>query len=310
MPATDDKKERSTIPKDSLEVGVPSAKNTHSYQKATVKMVGSNQTLAGSLAGGLSPKSGIGRLVWSWAAVSTVVVLCLGFGGAFMTSGHPTPAYAFFPLGGALFLGKFLTWEETKQSPPKRRMLISLIGIIFTIVIIAVAIWGTYRLNKSAQQTVSSSSRPAPTDALPIGSPTLPAAVCFAILMGQGNGDSVPVMTENPTSEALDNVTMEFEKQTYRNDSEVDPSLGQLDGQLNVGICRAKLSLGWPTFFLHPGSHSRLRYQITILSRNETFRELLVLRQQEGHPDIYCQDVQVFRNWNQLIYERKDTACR
>jgi hypothetical protein len=255
------------------------------------------------------PRPRIGQMIWSWLVIGGVVFFLLTDGVAFMTTGHPTLASIFYLLGAVLFLVKFLTWEETKRASGDKRTFVSLLAIVGTVVLTAAALWGTVKLNPSVPQVSASSNQLVKTQSTATVPSVPPIGICYAILMGQGNGDSIPVMTENPTAVPVDDVTMQFERQIYGDESEIEPFHGELDGELTVGTCRAHLSLGWPAFFLKPGIHSRLRYQITILSRYETFRELLTLRQEEGRPNVYCQDVQVFRNWNHLVYEHEDVDC-
>jgi hypothetical protein len=85
--------------------------------------------------------------LWSWTVVGTVVVLLIGGGVNFTTSGHPWIADWFYAAGAALFLAKFLTWEEAKQQDAKKRRKFVLIGVVLTTVLVLGAAFGNHRIN-------------------------------------------------------------------------------------------------------------------------------------------------------------------
>jgi len=58
------------------------------------------------------PKPTLAKTVWSWPVVGGALFFIFGGGLTFTTSGHPTLADAFYAFGAALFLAKFLIWND------------------------------------------------------------------------------------------------------------------------------------------------------------------------------------------------------
>src|SRR5215469_8241561 len=95
-----------------------------------------------------TPKRSIPQMLWSWPVVGSVLLLVLGGALSFMTSPHTLVADGFFVVAAVLFLAKFLTWEEANQGNRPRRILVSAIVFISTLVISATAIVGNHYLHR------------------------------------------------------------------------------------------------------------------------------------------------------------------
>jgi hypothetical protein len=86
--------------------------------------------------------------IWNWSVVGAVVIVfLLGGGVSFMTSGHPFIADIFFVGGSALFIVRFLTWEEARQLEPKKRLKVTAWALVLTFLVFASAVAGNHRLN-------------------------------------------------------------------------------------------------------------------------------------------------------------------
>jgi hypothetical protein len=95
------------------------------------------------------PKLSISKLVWSWPVVGGSLFFILGGGLTFMTSTHAILADISYLVGAALFLGKFLTSEESRQQPHRKRRRIHRIGITVTTMILVIALLGNHKMNPS-----------------------------------------------------------------------------------------------------------------------------------------------------------------
>jgi hypothetical protein len=93
------------------------------------------------------------RKMLSWPVVGTAVVFILGGGLSFTTSAHPVLADVFYVFGAALFVVKFLTWEENRQQPINKRRKIFAVGVGATVLVLSLSIWGNHRLNPRIDQT-------------------------------------------------------------------------------------------------------------------------------------------------------------
>ncbi len=93
----------------------------------------------------------IGPQIWSWVVVGAVVVLGLGTGVAFTTSGHPWIADACYVFSAALFVAKFFTWEDVRQQELTRRRRANSVAAGAATIILALIISGNHYLNLSAK---------------------------------------------------------------------------------------------------------------------------------------------------------------
>jgi len=97
--------------------------------------------------GPVSPREILNK-VWSWPVISFVLAALLGFEVSFMTSGHPWMADLFLLVSAALFLAKFLTWEDARQQASAIRRRLSIYAILITATVTLAAILGTHYLNR------------------------------------------------------------------------------------------------------------------------------------------------------------------
>lgn len=95
--------------------------------------------------------------MWSWAVIGTCILFILGGGLTFMTSGHPLLADICYVFGGFLFIVKFVTWEENRRQAPKRRRLVSTIGVVMSALVTILAVWGNHKLNPAPANAASHS---------------------------------------------------------------------------------------------------------------------------------------------------------
>ncbi len=64
-----------------------------------------------------------------------------------MTTPHPFVADGFFIAGAALFLVKFVTWEEARVQASRVKLIFA--GVVITLVILVIAIGGNHALDRS-----------------------------------------------------------------------------------------------------------------------------------------------------------------
>jgi hypothetical protein len=93
----------------------------------------------------------IGQQIWSWVVVGAVVVLVLGTGATFTTSGHPWIADGFYAFGALLVVVKFFTWEDVRQQEPTRRRRANSLATVSTGIILSLIIAGNHYLNPRAK---------------------------------------------------------------------------------------------------------------------------------------------------------------
>jgi hypothetical protein len=86
------------------------------------------------------------ELAWSWPVVGAVLFFVWGGAIAFMTSTHPNLADSFFIAGSALFIAKFLSWEDAKKHGKRGAITALTMTAIATITI--GALWGNHRINR------------------------------------------------------------------------------------------------------------------------------------------------------------------
>jgi hypothetical protein len=98
--------------------------------------------------------SALGKLVWSWGVVGFFAALLLSGWYSFMTSGHPFIADGFVVAATALFIAKFVTWEDAR----KHAKWVVPVACIASAVLCAGAITGNHILNRPPAATVVSSS--------------------------------------------------------------------------------------------------------------------------------------------------------
>ncbi len=90
-------------------------------------------------------KSSMQQLAWSWPVVGGALFFIWGGALGFMTSSHPNLADAFFVVGALLFIGKFVSWEDTKKHT--RRALITVVVSVSIVLMTIGAIWGNHHIN-------------------------------------------------------------------------------------------------------------------------------------------------------------------
>ncbi len=100
----------------------------------------------------------IGPQIWSWVVVGAVVVLGLGTGVAFTTSGHPWIADACYVFSAALFVARFFTWEDIRQQELTRRRRANSLAAGAATIILALIIAGNHYLNPSAKSVAPNSA--------------------------------------------------------------------------------------------------------------------------------------------------------
>jgi hypothetical protein len=107
----------------------------------------------------IQTRTSIRDKILSWSVVGAVIFLLLGTAIAFTTSNHPHLGDFFYVLSGAIFLSKFLTWEDARQEAASKRRIIYAIAITLTLLFLSVVIAGNHRINPS---------RPAPASVPPV----------------------------------------------------------------------------------------------------------------------------------------------
>ena len=101
--------------------------------------------------------------IWSWVVVGAVVLFLLGGGVTFMTTSLPWIADVFYLAGAALFLIKFLTWEEARRQEPDIRRRTSVCAIAGTLLVTIFAIGGNHYLNRPRTTSLPVPQQPAKT---------------------------------------------------------------------------------------------------------------------------------------------------
>ena len=113
-------------------------------------------------------------------------------------------------------------------------------------------------------------------------------------------------MVINQTSQPVDDVRIQATQLLYKNlsDADTDTKLVGWQKQLDIGTCRARLSLGLEERF-PVGDHERILYDLWILTRFETFRESIKL--QKKSPQQYSEELKLYRGADQKpILERSN----
>jgi hypothetical protein len=119
----------------------PPMPNNRRERRNTAQELAKEFIRTGVIPGRLS----MGRLMWSWPVVGGVLFLVLGGAITFMSSSHPIVADIFFVAGSALFIAKFLSWEDAKRHA--KRKAITVIVMFMTAALTVGAMWGSHRMN-------------------------------------------------------------------------------------------------------------------------------------------------------------------
>jgi hypothetical protein len=83
------------------------------------------------------------------------------------------------------------------------------------------------------------------------------------------------MMQENQTQSPVDDVSLSV-VQSYGDSIHVNPKVVGWHKEIPVGTCRANLTIGLPENF-PVGNHKRVRFDVVILTRLQTFRETIDL---------------------------------
>jgi hypothetical protein len=110
------------------------------------------QTLAKEFMQAGTRKRSLWRLAWSWPVVGAVLLFVWGGSIAFMTSSHAIIGDIFFIAGSALFIVKFLSWEDARKHD--RRVTITTLTVSAVVFLTLGSIWGNHRMNAAAGEGV------------------------------------------------------------------------------------------------------------------------------------------------------------
>ncbi len=117
----------------------------------------------------------------AWGVVGTFVGLILAGWMTLMTSKHPRAADGFALVGTAIFLVKFLTWEEAKKQPQKRKWLLQSALTILSFIFAFLAIRWDHTMNSAAAtespgQSISGNAQSSGGKSLDNGGQDVPVA--------------------------------------------------------------------------------------------------------------------------------------
>lgn len=116
--------------------------------------------------------------MWSWGVVGVIVPFVLAGGISFTASRDLRAADVFYVVGTVLFLIKFLTWEETRQQPPRKWLLQAFVTLM-SLMLACAALFRNHAMNRaapagrSAQPAMSGTEAPGKGTALVDGKAAL-----------------------------------------------------------------------------------------------------------------------------------------
>jgi acyl carrier protein len=119
---------------------------------------------------GAPTKETIWVQMFSWVVVGAIDLFVLGGGIAFMTSGHAWAADGFFVGGTALFLVKFLTWEEARRQPKRRKLALQTGVTLLSLTLSVFSLFWNHTINPAAVTNHSGRPAEAETDTAGNGS--------------------------------------------------------------------------------------------------------------------------------------------